>query len=267
MCSLLKVSKGGYYAWRDRDEAPRVRSDRRLLVLIRAIFEESRQTYGSPRVYAELRAVGEKVGRKRVERLMRTSGLRARERRAWRRTTDSRHDNPIAPNSLDRHFTAPAPNQVWSGDTTYIPTAEGWLFLVVILDLYSRKVVGWALGGRLDGQLATRALRSAIETRGPEAGLLFHSDRGMEFTCDAFQSTLRKAGGVASMSRTGNCWDNAVTESFFSTLKIELVHRLSFSTRKGAETAVFYFLEAFYNRRRRHSSLGYVSPEQFELAA
>jgi transposase InsO family protein len=267
MCELLDVSKSGYYDWIDREESDRTRSDRRLVVLIRAIFEESDGTYGSPRVYRELRAQGERVSEKRVARLMRQECLRGRQRRAWRRTTDSAHGCPIKPNTLDRAFDVDAPNQVWAGDTTYIATPQGWLFLVVVLDLFSRRVVGWSLGHRLDGELACRALRGALHTRRPKGPLLFHSDRGIEFACSAFQAVLDEAGAEGSMSRTGDCWDNAVVESFFSTLKIELIYRRTFKTRDEVEQAVFRFLEGFYNQKRRHSTLGYVSPAQYEQMA
>jgi putative transposase len=265
MCELLDVSRSGYYAQREREECARFARDRRLLVLIRAIFEESDRTYGSPRVHRELRAAGERVSEKRVARLMREFGLRARERRAFRRTTDSNHDQPIAKNVLDREFEAPAPNRVWAGDTTYIATPQGWLFLVVIVDLFSRRVVGWSMGRRLDGELATRALRGALATRRPVRGqLLFHSDRGIEFACDEFRQALASVDAARSMSRKGNCWDNAAVESFFSTLKVELIYRRSFSSRPEVERAVFRFIEGFYNSRRLHSTLSYVSPAKYE---
>lgn len=265
MCDLLDVSRSGYYAFWDRDDCDRLVRDRRLLVLIRAIFEESDRTYGSPRIHRELRAAGERVSAKRVARLMSEFGLRARQRRAFRRTTDSNHDQPIAKNVLDREFEAPAPNRVWAGDTTYIATPQGWLYLVVIVDLFSRRVVGWSMGRRLDGQLSTRALRGALATRRPTRGqLLFHSDRGIEFACHEFRQLLATVDATRSMSRKGNCWDNAAVESFFSTLKIELIYRRSFSSRLEVERAVFRFIEGFYNSRRLHSTLSYVSPAKYE---
>ena len=264
MCELLDVSRSGYYDWVDRGESPRETSNRQLVPVIRAIFEESDGTYGSPRVCRELRAVGMTIGENRVARVMRSESIRVWQKRAWRRTTNSAHDRPIAPNTLDRDFTPERPNQVWAGDTTYIATPDGWLFLVVILDLFSRKVVGWALGTRLDGDLSCRALQSALATRERHGDLLYHSDRGIEFACDAFRTQLREAEISASMSRRGNCWDNAVVESFFSTLKKELIYRKTFSTRSETESAVFRFMEGFYNRRRRHSTLGYMTPVEYE---
>ena len=266
MCELLDVSRSGYYAFRDReDESPRALRDKGLLVLIKAIFEESDGTYGSPRIYRELRAAGERVSSKRVARLMREAGLRARQRRAFRRTTDSNHDEPIAKNELQREFKAPAPNRVWAGDTTYIATPQGWLFLVVIIDLFSRRVVGWSVGRRLDGALAAEALRRALATRRPDRGkLLFHSDRGIEFASLEFRTLLSSVDAARSMSRKGNCWDNAPVESFFSTLKVELIYRRAFVTRTEIERALFQFIEGFYNSRRLHSTLAYLSPAKYE---
>lgn len=264
MCKLLDVSRSGFYEWCEREESTRSRSDRRLLVLIRAAFEESHRTYGSPRIHRELRVQGERVSEKRIARLMALHGLQARQPRAWRRTTDSNHNCSIAPNSLDRVFTTDRPNQVWAGDTTYIATPQGWLFLAVVLDLFSRKVVGWSLGTRLDGELACRALQSAFEARRPDGSVLFHSDQGVEFACSAFRTLLAQHGGSASMSRRGNCWDNAVVESFFSTLKSELIYRRQFESREQIEREVFRYLEGFYNQRRLHSTLGYLSPVKYE---
>jgi putative transposase len=264
MCELLDVSRSGFYAYFDREESERSARDRTLLVLIRAIFEESEGRYGSPRVYRELRAAGEHVAKKRVERLMREAGLRAREKKAFRRTTDSNHGEPIARNLLERRFVVAAPNVAWVGDTTYIQTTTGWLYLVVILDLFSRRVVGWSMGARLDGKLACTALESALSNREMHAPFIFHSDRGIEFACKPFRQMISGAGGIQSMSRTGNCRDNAPAESFFSTLKIELIYREKLNSREKIEIAVFQFIEAFYNRRRRHSTLGYVSPVEFE---
>lgn len=239
-------------------------ANRRLALEIRTIFKESEETYGSPRIYRELRARGETVGENRVARLMQSEGIQARQPTAWRRTTDSRHDCPIAENIVNRDFVVDRPNQIWASDTTYIATPEGWLFLIVVLDLFSRRIVGWSLGSRLDGQLACDAFRSAASTRDLDGPLLFHTDRGVEFACDAFQKLLRAAGGIPSMSRRGDCWDNAVVESFFSTLKTELIYRRSFANRDEAKRAVFRYIEGFYNRRRRHSTIGYLSPVQFE---
>ena len=264
MSKVLEVSRAGFYAWRRRPEAMRVVADRRLAVEVAAIHAESRQRYGSPRVHAELRGRGQKTSRKRVARLMRQQGLRARHKRRFRTTTDSAHAFPVAPNRLKRQFEVNAPNTVWATDITYIWTHEGWLYLAVILDLFSRRVVGWAMSERITRQLALGALTMALSRRQPPRGLLHHSDRGSQYASNEYRSLLAANHIVCSMSRRGDCWDNAVAESFFSTLKLELVYESEWATRAEARPAIFEYLEMFYNGERRHSSLGYLSPIAFE---
>jgi transposase InsO family protein len=234
---------------------------------IRAVHRDSREVYGAPRIQQELQAGGVRCARNTVAKLMRQAAIRSKTRRRFIvRTTDSRHGHPIAPNRLNRRFQQPEPNRVWVADITYIPTGEGWLYLAVVLDLYSRKVVGWATSDSLAADLCCRALRMAIEHRSPARGVLHHSDRGVQYACDEFQELLARHGVTPSMSRTGNCYDNAVMESFFSALKRELTHHHVYPTREAARQSLFEYLEVFYNRRRRHSSLGYVSPAEYEAA-
>ena len=264
MCRVLQVSRSGFYAWVGRAPSARSRSNRKLLVAIRAAHQASRNTYGSPRVYRELREQGPGPGRHRVARLMRENGIRGRRTRRFRTTTQSNHPHPIAPNMLERCFTAPVPNAAWVTDITYIWTLEGWLYLCVILDLYSRRVVGWAMGARIDQALTLRALRIALAHRGPKPGLVHHSDRGSQYAAKAYRRALAAHGVECSMSRKGDCWDNAVAESFFATLKVEFVHESVFRTRAQAQSEIFEYIELFYNRVRRHSSLGYLSPVDYE---
>ena len=230
-----------------------------------AIHRRSRRTYGSPRVHADLRAKGRRVGKKRVERLMRKNGLAAQRKRRFRRTTDSNHDGPIAPNVLERQFVQEAPNTVWVTDVTYIFTAEGWLYLAVMLDLFSRRVVGWATSDTNDRFLALDALYRSLRARRPQTGLVHHSDRGSPYASEDYRDALRDRGITASMSRTGDCWDNAVAESFFATLKGELVDHERYATRTAAVASIGDYIESFYNIERRHSHLGYVSPIEYEL--
>ena len=265
MCRVLDVSKSGFYAWRGRPASVRSRDDARLAVDVAAAHKRSRGRYGSPRVHAELRAQGVRVGRKRIERLMREQGLRARPWRRFRKTTDSRHPHPIAPNLLERNFEASAPNQVWVTDVTYVWTHEGWLYLAVILDLYARRVVGWAVSQANDTTLALAALSMATTRRNPPRGLIHHSDRGSPYASSDYRRALANKGMVPSMSRKGDCWDNAVAESFFSTLKAELVHEARYETRAAAIASIGDYIHFFYNPERRHSHLGYVSPIEFEL--
>lgn len=264
MCRALEVSRAGYYASRLRPESERSKANRELASKIRDAYEASRGTYGSPRIHVDLVESGHEVGRHRVARLMRREGLTGRRRRRFVVTTQSNHKEPVAPNILARGFEVEHPDRVWVADITYLPTAEGWLYLAVLLDLCSRTVVGWAMSEHLDVSIALAALRMALERRRPARGLLHHSDRGVQYASEAYRSALSANGLVASMSRTGNCWDNAPAESFFSTLKTELVGNSIFSSRATARTQVFEYVEAFYNRTRRHSSLGYVSPMDFE---
>lgn len=266
MCRVLEVSRAGYYAWRARPLCERVKADRRLAEQIRVIQHRVQRRYGSPRVRMELRALGVPCGKHRVARLMREAGLAAKSAPRFRVTTQSAHAHPIVDNRLDRQFALERqrrPNQTWAADLTYIPTREGWLYLAVILDLASRRVVGWALRTRLDHQLAVAALRMALQHRQARGGL-HHSDRGVQYASAAYQRLLRAADFTPSMSRVGNCWDNAVVESFFATLSKELLVDGLFATRQQASQALFEFIEIWYNRQRRHSTLGYQSPAAFE---
>lgn len=264
MCSVLGVSSSGYYAWQTRPVSPRVQANQKLLPEIRAIHNRSRKTYGSPRVHAELRACGFRAGKNRVARLMRAENLQGRRKKKQPRTTDSQHSYPVAPNRLNREFQATRPNEKWLADIPYIPTAEGWLYLAVVLDLYSRKIVGWAFAATLEGCLVEQAFCMAVQDRPALNGLLHHSDRGSQYAAGAYQRLLISQQIQTSMSRTGNCYDNAPMESFFSTLKCEHVHFQNYRTRQEATTDIFSYIVGFYNRQRRHSSLGYLSPEEFE---
>ena len=264
LCRTLQVSRAGFYAWHTRPPAPRTQADERLSLEIAAIHAESRQRYGSPRVHAELVDRGCRTSRKRVARLMRRRGLAARRRRRFRVTTHSRHPFPIAPNVLARQFERAAPDQAWVTDITYIPTGEGWLYLAVIVDLCSRFAVGWAMSERVTDDLTLAALGMALARRRPAAGLVHHSDRGSQYASGDYRRLLAQHGIVCSMSRRGDCWDNAVAESFFATVKVELVHDAAWATRAAARTELFDYLELFYNAQRRHSALGYLSPRAFE---
>jgi transposase InsO family protein len=264
LCRVLGVSRAGFYAAQGRPVARRAREDARLAVQIAAIHRASRRRYGSPRVYAELRAQGQRTSRKRVARLMRRAGLAAHRRRAFRVTTQSQHPHPVAPNRLARQFTAPAPDRIWVTDITYLATVEGWLYLAVVLDLFSRRVVGWATSDRLGEGVALEALGMGLARRRPPPGLLHHSDRGSQYASAEYGAILTGHGMERSMSARGACWDNAVAESFFATLKIELDHPGAWPTRAEAHRAVFDYIELFYNPERRHSTLGYLSPLAFE---
>lgn len=267
MCRALAVSPAGYYAWAARPESRRTVANRELVTMIRVIHAESRRTYGSPRVHAALQGLGQRVGEHRVARLMRRQGICAKTVKPWRATTDSAHSHPTAPNTLNRQFAVAAPNRVWAGDITYIWTAEGWLYLAVVLDLYSRMAIAWAMGSRLTETLATEALTMALGRRHPVGELLHHSDRGSQYAALLYRELLASHGITVSMSRRGNCWDNAVVESFFHTLKTELVSHRRYMTRAEAKQDIFEWLEVFYNRTRRHSTLGYRSPAEFEAMA
>jgi transposase InsO family protein len=267
MCRLLEVSRSGFYAWLERRNS-RELNDRQLLQLIREIFAQSGETYGSPRIYRELRGRGVRCDKARVERLMRENEITPPRKKKYRVTTDSNHKNPVAPNVLQRDFTSPAPNRRWVSDITYVWTWAGWLYLAVVLDLFSRRVVGWAMDSRLDTEsLTLNALHMALRNRAPDRGLIHHSDRGTQYTSGDFQTVLDARGIVCSMSRRGDCWDNAVAESFFATLKLDLIFRRTFRTRREARQAIYRYIEVFYNRQRRHSYLGYVSPAEFEELA
>ena len=264
MCKVLGVSASGYYAWQTRPVSPRAQANQKLLAEIRVIHNRSRKTYGSPRVHAELRDGDWLVGKNRVARLMRAEHLRGQRKRKQPRTTNSQHSHPVAPNHLNRDFHAARPNEKWLADITYIPTAEGWLYLAVVLDLFSRKIVGWAFSASLESNLVELAFRMAVYKQPTLTGLLHHSDRGSQYAGDAYQRLLSDQQIQVSMSRTGNCYDNAPMESFFSTLKCEHVHFQNYPTRQEAQTDIFSYIVGFYNRQRRHSSLGYLSPDEFE---
>jgi putative transposase len=265
LCEVLEVARSGYYAWVDRAVSPKKIADARLLLEIKAALVRGRGAYGSPRVHRELRAHGIRVGKKRIERLMRENGLEARQKRRFVHTTDSRHEHPIAPNVLDRQFDVDQANQAWVGDVTYIPTAQGWLYLAVLLDLFSRRIVGWATSAINDRDLALSALHQALRARRPPPGLVHHTDRGSPYASDDYCRVLAAHAITPSMSRTGDCYDNAVAESFFATLKAEHVDHQDFATRELGTASIGDYIEAFYNCARRHSHIGYVSPIEFEL--
>ena len=265
MCRVLGVTKSGFYAWTKRPKPARVKRDAQLAVTVAAVHKRSRHTYGSPRVHEELKARGIRVGRKRVERLMREGGLQGRRKRCFKRTTDSRHGGPIARNILERGFDVSQPNRAWSTDVTAIATGEGWLYLAPMLDLHSRRVVAWAASESNDTALALDVLRKALRARRPARGLLHHSDRGSPYASDDYRAVLRDHGVRRSMSRKGNCWDNSVSESFFATLRAELVDHERYSTRHAAMTSIGDYIDNFYNVERRHSHLGYLNPVEFEL--
>jgi len=265
LCEVLGVSRSGFYAWRDRPPAARTLDDERLVADIKAAHKAGRGAYGSPRVVRALRKQGKHVGKKRVERLMRREGIVAKKRKKFCITTDSRHADPIAPNILHRDFAAASPNATWVTDVTYVSTSEGWLYLAVILDLCSRRVVGWAASGSNDRQLALDALARAKATRKPTAGLIHHSDRGSVYASGDYRDALGDMGALASMSRKGDCWDNAVAESFFATIKGEMIDHEDFQTKAEATAAIADYIDTFYNVTRMHSTIGYVSPIEFEL--
>ena len=264
MCEVLEVSRGGFYTWLQCPESERCRANRALLSQIRVAFGRNRQAYGSPRLTDELHDLGLSCSENRVARLMRQSGIRAVGKRKYRVTTNSRHNHPVAENRLNRNFTAQRPNAVWLSDITYIWTAEGWLYLAGVMDVYSRRLVGWSMGSRVSAELTLSALRQAIDRREVRPNLLHHSDRGSQYAAGEYQRLLSENGMICSMSRKGDCWDNAPMESFFATLKAELVNREQFKTRQEAKTKIFEYIEVFYNRQRRHSTLGNQSPVDFE---
>ena len=267
MARVLGVSRGGYYAWRKRGPSQRAQEDEKLVDEIYDIQENvAKYRYGSPRMTRELRRRGKNVGHNRIARLMRANGLNARARKKFRVTTISGHKHQAAPNVVDREFRPQRPNQVWASDATYIATAEGWLYLFVIIDLYSRRVVGWAMSKSLATPTLLQAFWMAVARRGAPEGLIFHSDRGVQYASRRFRNVLRKKLFIQSMSRKGNCWDNACAESFFKTLKSELIGTTIYESREAAIRAIFEYIEAFYNRTRLHSTLNYLSPVEFEEA-
>lgn len=264
LCSTLKVSPSGFYEWRGRPTSARAQEDEALSVAIKAIHQESRETYGSPRIHVQLKRQGVHCGKNRVTRLMATAGIAAKTKRKFKATTDSKHRYPVAENVLNRQFTVKGPNEVWLVDITYIWTREGWLYLAAVLDLYSRRIVGWALERRMTKEFACRALEMALNRRRPGRGLIHHSDRGSQYASGAYQELLASRGIIASMSRKGDCWDNAPMESFFHTLKVELVHHRDYKTREEARGDIIEYMEMFYNCQRRHSSLDYATPMEYE---
>jgi len=268
LCAVLEVSRSGYYAWRERPESVRRVRQRELVAEMRVIHgEKHKGNYGSPRMLVELRARGQAVSENTVARLMREHGLRALTARKFRHTTDSNHGHAVAQNVLNQEFEQSRANQVWAGDITYIPTREGWLYLACVLDLYSRKVVGWSMSERMTSELVISAMQMALEQRCPPAReLLHHSDRGSQYASGAFQKVLAEHGIECSMSGAGNCYDNAMVESFFATLKKELVHQADYATREAARRSIFEWMEVFYNRDRRHTALGGLSPDEYEEA-
>lgn len=267
MSAVLGVSRSGYYAWKERAPSRRIQADEAMLVEIRAIYQQSHKTYGSPRIHAYLRRKGCICGRNRVARLMRQHQIVARKAHRRHPTTTQQHPGDrIAPNLLNQEFSAAMPNQKWVSDITYIATAEGWLYLAVVMDLHSRLVVGWAMGEQIDAGLVEDAFQMALLNRQPSAGLLHHSDRGCQYTSEAYRDQLADLECQVSMSRTGNCYDNAVMESFFATLKAECANRV-FSSKLEASSTIFEFIESWYNRQRLHSTLDYLSPVEFELSS
>ena len=267
ICRVLKVSRSGFYAWLRREPSARQRRREHLVQKIKVVHQQNRGLYGSPRVHRALLIDGQTVSRNTVAKLMRQERIRAKTKRRFvPRTTDSRHHQPVARNLLDRNFAAPGPNRKWVADITYVPTEEGWLYLAAVLDLFSRKIVGWAMADHLQTDLVSDALHMALAQRQPGDGLLHHSDRGVQYASDDYQQLLTAHGITVSMSGKGDCWDNAVMESFWATLKTEWVHQQQFQSRQQAKASIFEYIEVFYNRNRLHSSLGYVSPESFEAA-
>lgn len=264
MCEIFTVSKSGYYTWRNRDKSEKETKELKLLRAIEDIHRSSRKNYGSPRIFNQLIGMGYKIGKTKVERTMQKHGIRAKTKRKFRVTTDSKHNLPVAPNLLERNFSPEKPNQTWASDITYVWTSEGWLFLAVIVDLFSRQVVGWSLDKTMTKELVCSALRQAYFRRKPGTGLVFHSDRGSQYCSKEFRRQLKQYRMLQSQSRKANCWDNACVESFFHTLKTEMIYHEDFETREGAYRAIFEWVEAFYNRQRLHSTLGYKSPVDFE---
>ena len=266
-CEALAVSRSGYYAWLHRPKSARAQRRQELVEKIQAVYQDNRKAFGSPRVYRALAAQGEKACENTVARVMREEGIRAKSKKKFvPRTTDSTHDRPVAANLLNRQFDVALPDTAWVVDITYIPTEEGWLYLAGVMDLCTRKIVGWSMAEHMRTDLVADALQMAIARRSPGAGLLHHSDRGVQYASEDYQHLLEQQGMMCSMSGRGDCWDNAVMESFWGTLKTELVHHEQYATRAEARASIFEYIEVFYNRKRLHSSLGYMSPEAFEAS-
>lgn len=265
MCQTLNVSRSGYYNFLGRSQSNRAIETEVLIQKIQSIYDESRQTYGSPRIAEALKDYGISCSRPRTARLMQRAGIKAKTPKKYTVTTDSKHSYPVSPNLLNQRFYTESINQIWVGDITYIKTWEGWLYLTIILDLYNRKIVGWSMSNRLTANTTTiPALNHAVQQCCPLPGLIFHSDRGSQYACDDYRKRLKECGFKQSMSGKGNCYDNAVAESFFHTLKTELVYHETYKTRDQAKSSLFEYIEVFYNRFRKHSALGYKSPEQYE---
>jgi transposase InsO family protein len=264
MCQVLEVSRSGYYSWAKHTTSDHQKEDKRLLLCIQQAYIRGRGTYGSPRITAELRDNGIQCGKNRIARLMRENGIKAKTKRRFTATTKSRHDLLVAENLLKRKFSTDAANKVWFSDITLIWTKEGWMYLVAILDAFNRQIVGWSMGDRLNHSILADALHKALRKRNPDAGLIFHSDRGTQYASYAFRDLMDRCGFLPSMSSTGNCYDNAIMESFFHTLKTELIYFEKYRTRREAQGSVFEYIEVFYNRVRKHSSLNYCSPVEFE---
>ena len=267
MCKVFKVSRSGYYNWLHASPSKRWKENEALLIDIRNVFEASHQSYGSPRMKVEMDQLGHSASRPRIARIMKASGIIARRPKRFKATTDSKHNYPVAPNHLDRRFQAERPNQVWVSDITYIRTYQGWMYLTVIIDLFERKVVGWSMSNKLDARSTSiPAWRMAVKNRAITQDLIFHSDRGVQYACTAFTNILASHQGLVqrSMSRKGNCWDNAVAESFFKTLKTEWVYKHKYQLQSEAQLSVFQWIETWYNRKRRHSTLNYLTIEEFE---
>lgn len=267
MCLVIGASRSGYYRWKKQPQSKRQKDNEKILMEIRESHKNSRRAYGSPRITEDLQAKGTKCSENRVARLMKIHGIVGKATKKYKVTTNSKHTLPVAENLLKQNFEAEKPNTVWISDITYVPTLEGWLYLVVILDLFSRQLVGWAMSDRLTSGFVVKALYQAIGRRHPASGCIFHSDRGIQYASTDFRDVLRAYGFIQSMSRKGNCYDNAVAESFFHTLKTEHVYDYRYETRAEARQSIFEYIEMFYNRRRRHSALGYRSPVLFELEA
>jgi transposase InsO family protein len=264
MCLALRVSRSGYYDWLNRGQSQRDRSNQVLLEQIERVYRDSRGNYGSPRITAELRADGEGCNKKRVARLMRINGIAAKTKRRFKVTTNSKHNQPVAANLVNQQFVAGATNKLWSSDITYIWTKEGWLYLSVVLDVYSRRIVGWSMNRRLTKELVIEAVNQALSYRNPGRNMIFHSDQGSQYASNRFRKLLADNEIKASMSGKGNCYDNAITETFFHTLKTELVYFENYQTREEAKLSIFEYIEVFYNRKRRHSAIGYQNPVDFE---
>ena len=264
LCSALCVSPSGYYSWRRRPISQRERMDRRLLIEVRGSYEASQRTYGSPRIAKDLRSLGYRVSEKRIARIMRENGLQAVQRRRFKVTTESGHRFPVTPNVLERRFAMETPNTAWAADITYVPTEEGWLYLAVLMDLCSRRIVGWNTADRIDRYLVLTALERALRKRQPAPGLIHHSDQGSQYACYEYQKRLEEVKAISSMSRKGDCYDNAAIESFFSTLKRERLNRRRYWSRREATADIDDYIGAFYNPKRRHSHLGGISPIEYE---